>query len=167
MSLHVEALSAAHDLTDFTSGNEELDRWLREHARSATGQGTRTYVLVDATDGVVGYFAIVPHVLDRGDAPKRLGRGAPRQIPGILLAKLALSSSFHGRGLGSELLVCALSIILDAARVAGGRVVVVDAIDESAAAFYRHHDFAPLPNRANRLVLKLSTVARALGADWP
>jgi len=57
--------------------------------------------------------------------------------------------------------------MLDAARLAGGKVVVVDAIDAEAAAFYRHHDFEPLPGRPNRLVMKLSTAARALDADWP
>ena len=63
--------------------------------------------------------------------------------------------------------VRALRTIIDAARGAGGKVVVVDAIDSSAAAFYRHHDFEPLPNREDRLVMKLSTAARALGVDWP
>ncbi len=131
------------------------------------GQGTRTFVLIEESDTVVGYFAIAPHVLDRGDAPKKVGRGAPRQIPAILLAKLALSSDLHGQGLGAELIVRALGSIIDAARAAGGKVVVVDAIDEGAAAFYRRHDFEPLPDRADRLVMKLSTAARALGVAWP
>jgi hypothetical protein len=59
-------------------------------------------------------------------------------------AKLALSEQFHGHGLGVELLVRALNTIVESARVAGGKLVVVDAIDAEAAAFYRHHDFEPL-----------------------
>lgn len=168
MNLRVEALDDRHDLTSFSSGNLEVDGWLWDHARPATAQGTRTYVVVDDDDGaVVGYFAIVPHVLERGDAPPKLGRGAPREIPSILLAKLALSKHLHGQGLGAELLVRALDTIIDAARVAGGKLVVVDAIDGAAEAFYRHHDFQPLPRRADRLVMKLSTAARALNKDWP
>ena len=93
--------------------------------------------------------------------------GAPRQIPAILLAKLALDGSRQGQGLGSELLVVALQVIVEAARAAGGRLVVVDAIDDAAAAFYRHHDFTPLPGDPRRLVLKLSTAAKALGLTWP
>jgi predicted N-acetyltransferase YhbS len=100
-------------------------------------------------------------------APKKIGRGAPRQIPAILLAKLALSEELHDQGLGAELLVRALRTILDAARVAGGKLVVVDAIDDAAASFYRHHDFVPLPERSDRLVMKLSTAARALDIAWP
>jgi len=167
VTLRVESLEPSHDLSKFTCGNVQLDEWLRAHALLATGQGTRTYVVVDDDDAVVAYFAIAPHVVDRADTPKKLARGAPRQIPSILLAKLALSESLHGHGLGSELLVHALQTIVGAARTAGGKLVVVDAIDDAAVAFYVHHDFAPLPNRPDRLVIKMSTVAKALGADWP
>lgn len=167
MTLRVAALGDTHDLAEFRCGNLELDRWLRDHAGLATGQGTRTYIVLDGGDTLVGYFAIAPHVLDRGDAPKRLARGAPRQIPSILLAKLALSQHLQGQGLGAELLVRALNTIVAAARVAGGKLVIVDAIDAEAAVFYRHHDFQPLPNRTDRLVMKVSTAARALGLDWP
>ena len=165
MSFRVVALDDRYDLASFSSGNSQLDAWLRHHARPATGQGTRTSLLLDDDDTVAGYFAVAPHVLDRGVAPKKLARGAPRQIPAILLAKLALSEHLHGQGLGGELLVRALDRTLDAARVAGGKIVV--AIDTEAAAFYRHHDFEPLPDRPDRLVMKLSTAARALDVDWP
>jgi GNAT superfamily N-acetyltransferase len=156
-----------HDLTEFACGNAELDDWLQRHARTATGQGTRTYVLVDGEGSVIGYFALAPHLLVREDAPPRLGRGAPSQIPAILLAKLALDSSVHGRGLGADLLVHALETTVAAARHAGGRVLLVDAIDDEAWAFYEHHDFQQLPGNARRLVMKLSTAAKALGVPWP
>lgn len=69
--------------------------------------------------------------------------------------------------MGSELLVVALDVIISAARRAGGRVVVVDAIDDSARAFYEHHDFMPLPGQTRRIVMKLISVAKALGTRWP
>lgn len=40
------ALGPHHDLDDFRCGTPTLDGWLRLHSRNATGQGTRTYVLV-------------------------------------------------------------------------------------------------------------------------
>lgn len=167
MTLRVVALDASHELSAFRSGNVELDEWLDKHARGATGHGTRTFVAVDDHERVVGYFSVVPHLIRREDAPGRIARGAPREIPAILLAKLALSDELQGRGLGGELLVLALELVLDAAVVAGGKVVVVDAIDSNAAAFYEHHDFVPLPNHRDRLIMKLSTVAHALGRTWP
>lgn len=166
MTYRVEPLDD-HDVGSFSCGKVELDEWIIRSARPATGQGTRSYVLVDGDGAAVGYFAIAPHFLDRDEAPRKIGRGAMRQIPAILLAKLALDTSIQGRGLGADLLVFALETILEAARVAGGRVIIVDAIDDRAKRFYEHHDFQPLPNNDQRLVLKLSTVAKGLGADWP
>lgn len=167
MTLRVEPLGD-HDLNSFSCGNRELDDWLKHHARTATGHGTRTFVLVDdAAGSTVGYFALAPHLLTRDEAPPKLARGAPREIPAILLAKLALDRSLQGHGIGAELLVHALTTIVGAARKAGGRVVLVDAIDDAARAFYEHHDFRPLPGQAARLVMKLSTAAKALGLDWP
>lgn len=168
MSYRIEPLADGHDLDEFSCGQHTLDVWLKEHARRATGQGTRTYLLIEQDTGAIGgYFALAPHLIERDEAPPRVGRGAPRRIPAILLAKLALHERLHGQGLGAELLVYALITIVTAARSGGGRVVVVDAIDESAASFYRAHDFQPSPTDPHRLVMKLSTAARALGLIWP
>jgi hypothetical protein len=41
--------------------------------------------------------------------------------------------------------------------------MLVDAKDERAAAFYRHHGFMPLGNESRTLFLPLSTAARLLG----
>lgn len=168
MSYRLEGLEPHHDLDAFRCGRPALDEWLRLHARTATGHGTRTYVLLaESNNEVVGYFAIAPHLLEREQAPRSIGRGAPARIPAILLAKLVLDERLHGQGLGSELLVQALTTIVTAARTAGGRVIVVDAIDEPAAAFYRAHDFQAIPNDPQRLVIKLSTAAGALELRWP
>jgi GNAT superfamily N-acetyltransferase len=168
VSYRVEPLAAGHDLDAFDCGHDALTEWLRQHARNAAGQGTRTYLLVEqATGAVAGYFAIAPHLVERDAAPLSVGRGAPQRIPAILLAKLALRKELHGRGLGAELLVYALTTIVTAARSAGGRLVVVDAVDSDAADFYRAHDFQASPTDPCRLIMKLSTTARALGLPWP
>ena len=169
MSLRIAPLSDGHDLDAFTCGKPALDAWLREHAHHATRQGTRTYLLLESDgDAVAGWFAIAPHLLERAEAPRRIGIGAlASHISAILLAKLAVREDLQGRGLGAELLIQALTVILNAARSAGGRLVVVDAIDDAAARFYRAHDFTPSPANPHRLLLKLSTVARALDLPWP
>jgi len=163
----VEALGDAHQFEGFDCGNEDLNGWLINYARHGVRQGTRTYVVVDDDDRLAGYFAVAPHVVEREETPRSIGRGAPRQIPAILLAKFALDRQVQGGGLGRELLVLALTTIVDAARAAGGKVVVVDAIAAAAASFYEHHDFIAVPTDPHRLVQKLSTVAAALGLPWP
>lgn len=166
MNLRIERLDR-QSVAGFSCGNEQLDEWLIVHASTATGHGTRTYLLVDPSDRVVGYFAIAPHLLSRGAAPRQLARGAPSNIPAVLLAKLALDSTLHGQGIGAELLVNALTTIVSAARDVGGRLVIVDAIDDGARAFYERHDFHPLPGAPHRLIMRMNTAARALGIDWP
>jgi GNAT superfamily N-acetyltransferase len=168
VTFRVEPLGDQHHLETFDSGSPDLDQWLRLHARPATAQGTRTYLLIDGDTGqVAGYFAVAPHLLERDDVPTKVGRGAPRRIPAILLAKLALDRTHHGQGLGAELLIRALATMLTAGRTAGGKLAVVDAIDDAAARFSQHHDFVPLPGNPHRLVQKLSTIAQILKQPWP
>lgn len=166
MRLRVERLDR-QSLAGFSCGHGDLDEWLALHATSATGHGTRTYLLINEAERVVGYFSLAPHLLSRGEAPRRLARGAPANIPAVLLAKLALDTTLHGQGLGAELLIRALDTILSAAREVGGRVIVVEAVDAAAQAFYERHNFQRLPGPPHRLIMRMSTAARALGIDWP
>lgn len=139
-------------LDGFSCGNTELNDWLVRHAHTATGQGTRTYLLVDDDGRVLGYFAVAPHLLNRGDAPRRLARGAPHGSQRFPLAKFALDASEQGQGLGSEFLSGTLSAILTVARQVGGRVVAVHAIDSTARSFYRRHHFEAVPTHPRRVV---------------
>ena len=163
-----ERLSPQHSVQTFVSGNDELDTWLRDSARTADRAGTsRVYVWLDDQAEVIGYFAIAPHNIRREDVPSSVGRGAPNTIPGFLLARLALSGRLHGTGRGGDLLGAALEALLIAIRVGGGRVIVVDAIDDRARGFYEHFGFRAVPADPNRLVMKASTAAASLSREWP
>jgi GNAT superfamily N-acetyltransferase len=156
-------LVAAHDLTRFRSGRETLDAWLRSAALTADTMGTaRSYVWTGPDDIVVGYFSLCPHEVRRDVLPAALAHGSPHAVPAILLARLALDVSLHGEGLGTDLLLDALSRAADAVEIVGGRLIVVDAIDESAASFYEHHGFRAVPSRPARLFRKASDVAAAI-----
>lgn len=165
--LQFERLTAEHPIEFFASGNADLDVWLREAGVTADRAGTaRVYVWLD-DDQVIGYFGILPHAIRRDDLLSSVGRGAPEVIPGFLLARLALSEHLQGRGHGGELLVGALDTTLTAIRIGGGRMIVVDAIDQRAHDFYVHFGFRPTPANPNRLVMKASTAAASLSVDWP
>lgn len=149
-----------HALDEFDSDQPDLDRWLRESARTAEAKRTsRTYVWTDEDGRVAAYYAIAAHKISRAGLPTRLGRGDPAEVPAVLLAKLALRKDLHGRGLGAELLADALDRIVAASRVVGARYVVVDAIDDYATDFYAHHGFLQVPG-LDRLVRKVSDVER-------
>lgn len=128
-------------------------------------RSARTWVWIDEAGAVAAYYSLAPHSVVREEMPSKVGRGSPRVIPAILLAKLALGEQWQGHGLGAVLLADALSTAVEAMRSIGGRLIVVDAIDDAAAAFYEHHGFAKAT--ANRLVMKASSAASSLGVDWP
>lgn len=158
----VELLSAAHQLDQFRSGLEDLDRWLTRSARTAAAAGTAaTYVLCRG-DRTVGYYALAMSAVAHDGAPSRLRRGMPDPVPVVLLARLAIDRTEQGRRLGGHLLVDALRRSVRGGREFGARAVVVDAIDERAADFYRHFDFHDLDQR--RLWRRLSDIAAALDA---
>jgi len=158
-------LAAEHDLAKFDCGNGVLNDWLRSQAPRSQGANTaRTYVWTAPGDtGVVAYYSVAPTQLVRGDLSGGLAGGFS-VVPAYLLARLALDQNLQGQGLGAELLVDALQVIVTAASVGAGRLIVVDAIDETAARFYRHHGFGPVRTNPNRLVMKVSTARQALAA---
>jgi GNAT superfamily N-acetyltransferase len=159
-----EPLADPHQLEQFSSGKDALDIWLQRHARHAQSMRTaRTFVWHTGDQVVVAYFSLAAHLVVRADLPPKLGRGAPDAIPAVLLARLALDRSLHGQGLGGELLLDALSRAVQASEVAAARLVVVDAIDEAAVAFYQHHGFTAVPGNRQRLVQKISDIVAALG----
>ncbi|MGH9293037.1 MAG: histone acetyltransferase [Acidimicrobiales bacterium] len=84
----------------------------------------------------------------------------PDPVPVVLLGRLALDRSEQGRHLGGHVLVDALGRSVRGGRESGARAVVVDAIDEGAANFYRHFDFHDLSE--HRLWRRLSDIAAAL-----
>ena len=74
-----------------------------------------------------------------------------------LLNRLAVSAEFQGQRSGSVLLAEALRKAYENATVVGSSMVVVDAIDDRAARFYRSHGFIPLPD-SMRLILPMRTI---------
>lgn len=158
-----EPLSSGHDLTSFACGQQSLDEWLRSTAlRAQAADVARTYVWTAGDARVIAYYSIAPTQIVRGDVSRRQ-TGGFTVVPAYLLARLALDRSLQGRGLGSQLLIDALEVIVEASRHSGGRLVVVDAIDDAAAAFYRRYDFEPVKNDDHRLVMTVATARRALG----
>lgn len=158
-----ERLAADHDLEDFRSGADPLDRWLVRSARHADAANTgRTIVWTQPPSrSVVGSFTLSPHLARLSDVPAGIGHGFPDAIPAILIARLALDHTLQGHGLGAQLLRDALERAGEATNIAGGRLIVVDAIDDTAARFYEHFGFRRIPGSL-RLVRKSSEVASDL-----
>lgn len=154
-----------HRTEAFRCGRQELDRWVQAYA----GQGqrrdaSRTYVVVDRENAVVGFYTLVATQVDHGRATADVRRGMSKRfpIPGVLLARLAVDRPHHGRGVGAALLADAVRRVVRVADDVGIRTLVVDAIDDKAADFYRRFGFTSVTE--NRLLL-MTTVAQLRSAE--
>lgn len=158
-----QPLSAAHDLTQFRSGRESLDDWLRVHALASEGRSARTYVVCRG-NVVVGYCSISTGSVELRALPPKLRRaqGQPRQIPVAIIGRLARDERYAGRGLGRDILQDAFRRILAAARIVGLRAVLVHALDEDAKRFWLANEFIESPAGSGHLYLPVETIADAL-----
>ncbi len=151
-----------HKVREFSCGEPSLDAWLREQAaRSSARRTARTWVWVDRDGAVVAYYALAAHKVARDDVPSKIGRGGPVEIPAVLLARLALSESLRGQGLGAVLVADALQRVVDATQTVAARLVVVDALHERVARFYERLGFRRVPATL-LLVQKVADIESAL-----
>lgn len=163
-----QRLGEHHDLAQLDCGRDELDQWLLREALRAQSAGTSHVTVWTKPDDlvVVGFHAIAPTQFRCTDLPSRSLSAGYSTIPGYLIARLALSQALHGQGIGTQLLLDALERIVAAATDAGGRLIAVDALDDAAHSFYRHHDFQPIQG-SSRLVMKVPTARAAVERASP
>lgn len=156
-----ERITPAHDVAAFSCGRESLDLWLKKRALSNNGRTSQTYV---ATIGsrVAGYYSLSAGSVSLAEAASPLRRNSVDPIPVVLPGRLAVDETCKGIGLGADLLRDALLRALRIADEAGVRALLVHAIDESAAAFYRHHGFVVSPISPLVLMLPLDRATALL-----
>jgi GNAT superfamily N-acetyltransferase len=160
-----ELLDVHHDLARFSSGEKELDDWLKRRALANQISGaSRTYV-VTVGNRVIGYYALANGSVMAAEATGRVRRNMPDPIPVMVLGRLAVDQAWQGKGLGAALLRDAILRTLQAAEIAGIRAILVHALHEKAAAFYRRAGFTPSPLSDTILMLTLKDAHAALERD--
>lgn len=162
MQLKFKRLDDSIDCADFDCREEALNRFLT--LRALTEMSQRLSVTTVALDGkglVVGFYSISPTQIAKASLSNREGRGIPYSlVPGIRIGRLAVRKNCQGKGTGAKLLRHALQRCLKMSEEFGGRVVVVDAKNDIAAAFYVQYGFQPIKDNPQVLVLKVSTLAK-------
>lgn len=145
--LRIEPLDRTHIRDRFECGVPSLDTFIRalvsQYDRRTLG---RTYVAVRGTDPrVVGYYTISSGAVAFETLPAEGSKRLPRHpVPVVLGARLAVDRSTQGRRLGERLLTDALARSVELSAKLGIHAVVVDAIDQKAAAFYENYQFTAL-----------------------
>ncbi len=159
----IEKLRRDHPIDNFSSGSEELDRFLIRYALgNQQANASQTYIgLHDAE--VIGFYSLVVGEIAFCDAPERLTKGlAHHPVPIMLLARLAVSKAWQGRRIGSGLLKDAMKRTLQAADIGGIRAFAVHAKDRQAKQFYERFGFIASPTDPLHLYRLIKDLRRSL-----
>ena len=105
---------------------------------------------------VAAFYSLVYAAIDQKRLPAKLVKGLGKyDIPVMLLARLAVDHREQGKGLGKALLKDAILRTMQAAEIAGLKLLLVHAKDEAAASFYRKHGFEPVVDDPLKLFLPM------------
>jgi ribosomal protein S18 acetylase RimI-like enzyme len=159
VDLRIVLLNDSHDRAGFTCGVESLDRYLKTQAGQDIRRKANGVFVLNAKGEprkVMGYYTLCAMTISQGDVPEAARKHVPRYplVSATLIGRLAIASDRQGQGFGSILLADALQRAFESAGTVGSSMVVVDALDETAAGFYAAHDFVRLPD-SRRLVLPM------------
>lgn len=140
-------LDGGHDRTVFDCGTPALNLYLRNYALQNQKRGiVRNYVTTLAGNKViVAYYSLVYASISQKLLPAKQVKGLGKyDVPVMLLARLAVDQRVKGKGLGKALLKDAILRTMQAAEIAGLKLLLVHAKDDAAAEFYRKHGFEPV-----------------------
>lgn len=152
-----QPLLATHRLDGFACGEVSLDEWLKRRAMANQSSGaSRTFVVADGQDRVLGYYALAAGAVSHQMAPSGVRRNMPDPVPVMVLARLAVDHRAQGIQLGSALLQDAVQRAVTVSQNAGVRALLVQALHERAKQFYQHYGFQESPHHPLTLMLRLN-----------
>ena len=159
--MRIIPLTGSHDRQGFDCGKPVLNDWLRQVARQHQDKGlSNTFVAILECDPehICGYYALTLTEVDRHHLPVAYQKKLPKRIPGIRLGRLAIDRHYQGKRLGELLLVDAIARAQRVHQEAGVVGLFVDALDNHAAAFYRHYGFMDIPDNSLMLFLPVANL---------
>jgi len=159
MKLHgPQPLTADHQLNTFNCGETSLDEWLKRRALLNQSNGaSRTFVVVDESQLVMGYYALAAGAVHHQDTTRSIRQNMPDPIPVMVLARLAVDIRTQGMQLGAGLLRDAVDRSLAVAKNTGVRALLVHALHERAKQFYLYFGFQASPVHPLTLMLRLKS----------
>ena len=155
-------LAAHHVTEEFSCGVDSLDQWLKRRSLKNQFQGaSRTYVVCDEAR-VVAYYALASGAVTTAQATGRFRRNMPDPIPVVVLGRLAVDRTLHGKGFGRSLVRDAGLRVIQAADAIGIRGMAVHSLSDEAKAFYEKVGFEPSPFDPHLLMVTLADLVGAI-----
>ena len=159
MSRFVSEALGKHDRSNFSSGNERIDRYFRQTVSQDIKRNyAACYVLIEqASAKLAGFYTLSSHSIPLTELSQELAKKLPRypSVPAVLIGWLGRDLAFRGQNIGALLLYDAIARL--AASPVGAHAICADATDEAAAAFYQAHGFLPFLSRPRSLYLPMKT----------
>lgn len=148
----------------FESGNSELDFYLKRHLSQDLRRSCAACFVLHEDDSleVLGYYTLSAFGGRLSALPEAEQKSLPRypQVPMTLLGRLAVSRELQGQGIGELLLINALKRAWTNREIIGSWAVAVEAIDDSARAFYCRYGFEQLIDEEYRLYLPMKRIGK-------
>jgi GNAT superfamily N-acetyltransferase len=120
-----------------------MNDWLKRRALGNQSTGaSRTFAVTDDAQIVRAYYALAAGAGDHAHVVNTIRRNMPEPVPVMVLGRLAVDRSCHGKGLGADLLQDAILRIARLAQEVGIRALLVHALHDQARNFYLHHGFS-------------------------
>lgn len=161
----IELLDSFHNRKNFNCGENSLNEYLQRYARqNMKNDSARVFVAVEPDDStrICAYFTLSAGNVDALTFPDRAAKGWPRDVPTVLVGRLAVDGEFQGRGLGSDLIYAIFTVATRAAESIGIAAIDVHALNEGARLFYSKFGFASLQDDPFHLYLALATARESL-----
>jgi len=159
----IEQLGNDHDRSEFSCGEDALDRYFRAQVtQDIRRRVANCFVAVEVASGtLVGFYTLAAAGVPLLDLPPTVTKKLPRYptVPAIRVGRLAVEKRFQGRGLGAALLADAATRSLRADVAAF--LLLVEAKNDSAVAFYEKLGFIRFESQPRNLFLPLATVEKA------
>lgn len=156
------------NVKQFDCGKSSINTYLRRYAAKNMALNlNRTFVLPypgaesHSKHRIAAFYTFAHQTVAREEIPAR-DRLPRYPVPVILLAQLAVDSSFHGRGLGAKTLIYALRHAYRISSAPNGIPAVgvaLDVLDQDAMRFYSHFDFfAPMTDKPMKLFVPMKSL---------
>jgi ribosomal protein S18 acetylase RimI-like enzyme len=161
-AFRLERLHEGRDRASFECGTEPLDRYFRTQVTQDIRRRVATcFVAIESSsDQIAAYYTLSATSIPLADLPQEETKRLPRYptVPAIRIGRLAVDRRYQGRGLGAAMLADATARAVDAEIAAC--MLVVDAKDEQAVAFYRRHEFRMVESSSRTLFLPIATAQK-------
>jgi len=159
-SLEFKLLEKQHDRSGFDCG----DKTFNEYLLKRSGQELRRniafpYVMTLEGENLVrGYYTLSASSVQANMLPSEIEKITRYDyLPSVLIGRLALDKTLHGKGYGQYLLIDALRRISRSKDFAV-TLIVVEAKDQKSENFYKHFGFIKFNNEQRMLFIPFKSI---------